>query len=375
MMQMYSYTQIPKNCGSKLLGFQGIGSNLNLHSLGAQVYLKKKGIFLQKSLKIQILSLFFFFFCVQNYSYSDEQKIYCNVCFSKNNHFKLEGYTLVKIKKGMSIFDIVNKLYKKKVIENKFFFFVLAFFKDVRKKLKSGKYQMPMNVPLVKILNILVEGKSITHKISIPEGITSKKVLQITNSHPCLSGEEIKELEEGGILPGTYFFSDKELKENIIKRMKASLKVFLDKLFKKYVSPPQNLSCEKVVILASIIEKETSIPEEKSIISGVFFNRMKIGMRLQADPTVIYGIKLKQGKLGRALTRKDLKFKSPYNTYINKGLPPTPICCPGEESIKAVFNAAPSNFLYFVAYKKGRHVFSRNLREHNIKTIKVHRKK
>jgi UPF0755 protein len=256
-------------------------------------------------------------------------------------------------------------LSQKGAIANRFAFIIMAFLRNVRKKLKAGKYQIRRQSPQREILDILIAGGVIIHKLSIPEGLTIAVVQEILNRHPCLQGQKIQDLQEGSILPGTYFFGDGKTRGEMLAMMSAKLGSLLDSLMARHTLPVP-LTKSEIVVLASIVEKETAREEERPLVACVFFNRLKIGMRLQADPTVIYGMTLGKCKMARPLTRKDWQFDSPFNTYLHKGLPPAPICCPGESSIRAVFCAAQSGALYFVASPAGGwHNFSGDLAAHN----------
>jgi UPF0755 protein len=160
-------------------------------------------------------------------------------------------------------------------------------------------------------------------------------------------------------LPGTYYFSQGELRQNLVNRLNASMIQTLKTVNSKF------LNSDEILILASIVEKETKLPQEKQTVAGVYLARLKLKMRLQADPTVIYAISGTVGTMSRALTRQDLKFASPYNTYMHCGLPPTAICCPGKDTLVAVANAKPEEYLYFVADHTGGHAFSETLEGHN----------
>jgi UPF0755 protein len=279
----------------------------------------------------------------------------------------------VEIESGDSIFKIADKLCTAGVISSPLCFVVLAFIRGCHTKVQAGEYSFPVSTSLWSVLTLLASGAVVLHRIVIPEGVTIRSVLEITNAHPCLCGPSVGALPEGTILPGTYFFSGKTRRERIIGRMQNGLNGLLSRL--DVAKAPLGLSIGEIITLASIVEKETDRSTERSLIASVFLNRLRINMRLQADPTVIYAIESKFGKLNRPLCKQDLKFDSPYNTYRHAGLPPTPICCPGKEAIKSIFYAKPSKFLYFVATPKGGHEFSETLQEHNRSVVIGRRKK
>ena len=170
---------------------------------------------------------------------------------------------------------------------------------------------------------------------------------------------------EGSLLPETYSYKLGDTKQDVLNDAQNQLKQVLDYEWKHRNPDVPVETPYELLILASIIEKETGVPQEREIVSSVFANRLKIGMRLQTDPTVIYALTQGKSDLGRSLTRKDLKIDSPYNTYQNLGLPPTPICNPGKDSIHAAAHPADTDFIFFVADGNGGHNFARTLKEHN----------
>ena len=184
-------------------------------------------------------------------------------------------------------------------------------------------------------------------------------------SNPNFSGEITEEVAEGEMLPETYSFEYGSSRNALIRQAKTAMKKVKEETWNGRAANKQIKTPEDMLILASIIEKETSIPEERGLVSSVFINRLKKGMRLQTDPTVIYALTEGEFELKRALTRKDLTIDSPYNTYRYYGLPPKPICNPGKAAIEAAAHPENSNYLYFVADGKGGHSFATSLKEHN----------
>lgn len=207
----------------------------------------------------------------------------------------------------------------------------------------------------------------------IPEGITVSEIISKINGEERLVGEIIGTIPEGFLMPSTYFYSYGDQKEQIISKMRTLMSLELDKVMTRLLpnSPLKNRL--DVLTLASIVEKEATLDEEKPIIAAVFINRLKKNMRLQACPTTIYAITRGQYKLTRNLTKKDLTIKSPYNTYYTPNLPPGPISCPGVKSLEAVVNPAKVNFLYFVSNGKLGHYFSSNYDDH-IRYVGTYRK-
>ena len=200
--------------------------------------------------------------------------------------------------------------------------------------------------------------------MTVPEGLTSQEVVSILNGAYGLVGEITATPPEGSLLPETYRYIYGDTKAEMIRRMSKAMEDELDVLWAGRDPSVPFHSPDEAVILASLVEKETAVPAERSRIAGVFLNRLKRGMRLQSDPTVAYGLD-QGGSLGRALTRDDLKAANPYNTYQIDGLPPGPIANPGKDALSAVLHPQATDELYFVADGTGGHSFAKTLNEHN----------
>ncbi len=277
----------------------------------------------------------------------------------------LSGEIYLVVEKGDSTAAVANKLQDNNVINKPWLFKMAARIAGLDKKLKTGEYFFSGDVSMQQILDKLTNGDVIYRKITLPEGLTSAQMITIINEEPLLSGEITEEIKEGELLPETYLFVRGEPKNNIVIRAKSAMKEFAAKEWqiKDDVVPVKNIN--QLIILASIIEKETALDNERGLVASVFVNRLLKGMKLQTDPTVIYALTEGKTDLGRSLSRKDLKIDSPYNTYKYYGLPPTPICNPGKASIAAAANPEYSNYLYFVADGNGGHNFATSLKEHN----------
>ena len=281
------------------------------------------------------------------------------------------------IKPGTKLNQISEILYDKNLIKNKLVFIFWVKINFSEKKLKFGEYIFSGNYSVDSILKKLEEGKSINKKITIIEGWSKSDFLYSLNKIDPNKKLSLKSIPNE-IIADTYFYEFLDAPEDILnnlvlKSKKSALEIWKNR--DKSI-PLKNIS--EMFTLASIVEKETAIKKEKPLISGVFYNRLKKDMRLQSDPTVVFAITQGKKKMKRKLLRKDLKFKSKFNTYTNKGLPPSPICIPGLDSLKGVANPLESNFLYFVSNQKdGRHIFSVSYKEHleNIKSIKELKKK
>ncbi|MDE0306509.1 MAG: endolytic transglycosylase MltG [Albidovulum sp.] len=200
--------------------------------------------------------------------------------------------------------------------------------------------------------------------VAIPEGLTSWQVVGGLRQAPFLIGEIEHIPEEGSLAPATYQVMEGSTRKSLLEKMARSQTAILEEEWSKRAPNLPIESKEQALILASIIEKETGLASERDVVSSVFVNRLKIGMRLQTDPTVIYGLTEGRGNLRRGLRKSELERETPYNTYVFKGLPPTPISNPGRLAIRAALHPAATNFLYFVADGKGGHRFATNLQEH-----------
>jgi UPF0755 protein len=240
-------------------------------------------------------------------------------------------------------------------------------------KLRAGEYMVPAHASKNEILELLVSGDVIHHRLTLPEGLTSYQVVELLRQIPNLSGEITEVPEEGSLLPETYVYVRGDSRAKLLARMAAAMdKVLQEAWANRDMSIPLQ-SPREALTLASIVEKETAIPEERPRIAAVFLNRLRLGMRLQSDPTVIYGLTAGQGPLQRRLLSADLKHDSPYNTYVISGLPQGPIANPGRDSILAVTRPIESKELYFVADGTGGHAFARTLDEHNRNVAKWRR--
>lgn len=251
------------------------------------------------------------------------------------------------------------------IISNARLFEVMAYVSGARTRLKAGEYSFPKQSSMQEVMGLIASGKSITYKLSVPEGFTSEMAVNRVNDNDVLTGPPAVVPPEGSIMPDTYVFRRGMTRQKLVEDMQAAQAKLLDELWLKRLSIPVIDTKEKAVILASIVEKETGVAEERPIIASVFINRLKKGMRLQSDPTIIYGIAGGKGKLERSLTRTDIETETPYNTYRIKGLPPGPIANPGRAALEAVLNPPSTEYLYFVADGTGGHAFAATLDEHN----------
>jgi UPF0755 protein len=276
-----------------------------------------------------------------------------------------ESKTII-IEQGLSTHQISQKLAEANIVRYPYLFEIIATTYSFKRYLKSGEYEFSVGITPYQILRKLAEGKSVIHKLIIPEGVMVFEILDAVNNNKILSGRLVENVPEGYLMPSTYYYSYGDKREQIIDIMRKEMSAALDKAMEQ-LDPQLPLKTRKdVLIMASIIEKEAGSDTEKPLIAGVFINRLNKGMKLQADPTTIYALTEGKQKLDRTLTTKDLKIESPYNTYHIFGLPKGPISCPGEKSIMAAVKPAKTDALYFVVNGEGGHAFSNTLNEHNI---------
>jgi UPF0755 protein len=271
--------------------------------------------------------------------------------------------TIVTLERGLGVNAIAARLKAAGVIEDARLFAVWTRIKGRGADLKAGEYAIQSESSMAEVLNLLVAGKSILHKLTIPEGLTSTQVVRLVAADPVLVEDAGPLPAEGALLPETYLFTRGTIRAEIIARMRKAHDDVLEELWPKRAADLPLASPEEAVILASIVEKETALPEERPRVAAVYVNRLRKRMLLQSDPTVIYGI-TKGEPLGRGLRQSELERATPYNTYQIAGLPPTPIDNPGRASIEAVLNPLQTKEIYFVATGNGGHVFSSTLAEH-----------
>jgi UPF0755 protein len=271
---------------------------------------------------------------------------------------------VVNIPRGAGIRDIADLLQREGVIDQPYVFMGGVIVLKARGDLKSGEYQFTKRASLADVVDTIVENKVVQHAFTVPEGLTSEQIVARLLDNDALTGQ-IKEIpREGTLLPETYKFTRGMTREQIIQRMQQSHRHVLQEVWERRVTDLPVKTPEQLVILASIIEKETGRPDERTRVAAVFVNRLKSKMRLQSDPTIIYGLTGGKGSLGRAILKSEIEQPTPYNTYVIDGLPPGPIANPGRASLEAAANPARTKELYFVADGTGGHVFSDNYTEH-----------
>src|ERR1700724_2739724 len=269
-------------------------------------------------------------------------------------------------------FDIAEVLQREGVIDiNRWAFFGAVVALKARSELKPGEYAFQKNASLRDVIGILVEGKVVQHSVTIPEGLTSEQIISRLTDNDLFSGTIREVPREGTMLPETYKFPRGTTREQVIQRMQAAQKRLVAEIW-DHRSPDVPLkSPEQLVTLASIVEKETGKADERSRVAAVFVNRLQKKMKLQSDPTIIYGLVGGKGTLGRPIKRSEISQPSPYNTYTIDGLPPGPIANPGRASLEAAANPARTRDLFFVADGTGGHSFTETYDQHQKNVAKL----
>jgi UPF0755 protein len=271
---------------------------------------------------------------------------------------------LVNIPRGLGIRDIADLLQREGVIDQPYVFMGGVIALKARGELKYGEYQFSRQASVAEIVDTITEGKVVQHALTVPEGLTCEQIVARLLENDVLTGQ-IREIpREGTLLPETYKFTRGMTREQIIQRMQQAHRRVLQEAWERRMPDLPVKTPEQLVTLASIVEKETGRPEERTRVAAVFVNRLKSRMRLQSDPTIIYGLTGGKGSLGRPILRSEIDQPTPYNTYVVDGLPPGPIANPGRASLEAAANPARTKELYFVADGSGGHVFSDNYAEH-----------
>ena len=271
------------------------------------------------------------------------------------------------VRSGAGISEIASNLERNEIItDSRVFRFVSEAYLS-NDTLKAGEYEIKAHASMQEIMELLKSGKSILYSVSLPEGLTVKQMFHRLADDPVLVGDLPAELPpEGSLKPDTYKFTRGTDRNEIIKQMTAAQEALVQQIWEKRDPDLPVSTIEDFETLASFVEMETGRADERPRVASVFINRLEKGMRLQSDPTIIYGIFGGEGKpANRAILRSDLDKQTPYNTYLIKGLPPTPIANPGRAALEAVANPSRTPELYFVADGTGGHVFAETLDEHN----------
>lgn len=275
------------------------------------------------------------------------------------------------VPKGTGVIKIAEKLEKEKLISSRYMFLANYYLHGV-KQMRAGEYVIPAKATMKQIMELIASGNVLMHKLTVPEGLTSFQIEKLINSNEILGGKPVGSIVEGTCLPETYTFERGYSRDKLVQDMQKDQGKFLKNLenlaqqgSSQDVVQDSNLNKDQKIILASLVEKETSIDGERPQVAGVYVNRLKKGMRLQCDPTVIYGLEnYGRNPMGRALSRIDLMTNHPFNTYVHLGLPPAPICHPGKAALKAAYFPQKTDAFYFVADGLGGHRFAATIQEH-----------
>ncbi len=274
-----------------------------------------------------------------------------------------DAQTIVSLPMGTGLNQLANILEQRGVIRSALIFRAGVMYNRKAAAMKAGEYAIPSGASPAQIMNILIEGKAIVYKLTLAEGLTSATIVGLVQGEPALTGDVNDIPAEGSLLPETYIFNRGMTRADLIKRMQNDHLEVLDQLWANRAPNLPIATKEEAVILASIVEKETGVAAERPRVAAVFINRLRKGIKLQSDPTIIYGL-TKGVPLGRGIRQSELDKPTPYNTYVIVGLPPTPIANPGKASLAAVLNPAQTEDLFFVADGTGGHVFAATLQEH-----------
>lgn len=270
----------------------------------------------------------------------------------------------ILIQSGESLRKIAHRLHQEGIIHSPTVFELGVRAMGHGTGIQVGEYAIPRHASMKLVATLLTSGQTYVRRLVVPEGLTSSQVVDSMENMKGLMGQVVQIPKNGTLLPDTYHYSYGDTKEGMLQRMKNAMTTTLDELWAGRDTSISLKDKKQALVMASIIEKETSKDSERAHIASVFYNRMKQGIRLQSDPTVIYAITNGQVENKKRVLYEDLKFQSPYNTYVIYGLPPSPIANPGRASIFAVLHPMKTDDLYFVADGTGGHVFAKTYKEH-----------
>lgn len=286
----------------------------------------------------------------------------------------LQTQSILWVERGNSVTAVAAKLKEMGAIEDERLFAIASRINELAPALQAGEYEIPPSASIEDIISLLKDGKPLLRFVTIPEGLTTKQIVERITQTDLLEGEVTITPAEGALLPETYSYQRGDSRDSVIDRMAAAHDAALSELWAGRAEGLPFTTPAEAVILASIVEKETGIADERPLVASVFVNRLthRPPMRLQSDPTIIYG--LTGGEpLGRGIRRSELNRETPYNTYKINGLPPTPIANPGKAALAAVLNPPDTDYLYFVADGSGGHAFASSYAEHRRNAAKWRR--
>lgn len=282
------------------------------------------------------------------------------------------------IERGEGLASVANRLEGEGLISDKRIMRLKARIDDTESAIKAGSYVVPGRASVADILSQFVDGKVIEYRLTIPEGLTTAQILRRIEAADHLTGDlPERAFEEGVLLPDTYAFGAGTTRTQFLERMEAAQDALLEEIWDERLPGLPVTTPYEAVILASVVEKETANAQERPLVAGLFVGRLKKGMRLESDPTIIYGVSRgeplynNQGQR-RTLYRSEINRKTDWNTYQIDGLPKTPICNPGRDAIKAVLNPPETDYVFFVADGRGGHLFAETYAEHR-KNVAVYR--
>jgi UPF0755 protein len=277
----------------------------------------------------------------------------------------LDQARAVTIDRGTDLAGIADLLQRSGAISSKWLFIAGVWLSGQQADLKAGEYLIPARASMREIMDSMVVGRGILYSITIPEGLSSQQIVDLLNEDDILVGDITEVPPEGALLPETYKFSRGDTRQNLINRMRRDRDRLVTDIWNRRAKDLPISNIDELVVLASVVEKETSLADERSRVAAVFINRLRLNMRLQSDPTVIYAMFGGKGRpSGFTLSRADLDTPSPFNTYVSDGLPPAPIANPGRASLEAVANPSRTRDLFFVADGTGGHAFAESYEEH-----------
>ncbi len=289
-----------------------------------------------------------------------------------NKDGPLKEVRSVVVPRGEGAHDIAKRLEADGIITSQQMFvahyigrYLTSWFGGQSLQLKAGEYEIPPAASLRTVSEILGEGKSTLYRVTIPEGLTSAQIVQRLRNDPNLTGEISAIPAEGTLLPDTYKYSRGMTRQQVIELMQGEQRKLVERLWAARQPELPLKSIEEAITLASIVEKETGGKDERAKVAAVFVNRLRQNIRLQSDPTILYGLFQGEVAWGRPIYKSEIQQKTAHNTYQIDGLPPTPICNPGKSALEATLNPAKTSDLYFVANGQGGHVFTTNLKDHN----------
>ncbi|MGE3244906.1 MAG: endolytic transglycosylase MltG [Beijerinckiaceae bacterium] len=277
----------------------------------------------------------------------------------------LSSDKVVFVAPGTEVVAIIDKLEKEQVIENATLLKASLWAQGKWRKVKAGEYMFKAHVSQNQVIDTLVSGKQLLHSVTVPEGLTSQQIVERLRASEVLAGDINEIPAEGSLLPDTYKVARGSSRSQLIRKMQRDQERVLDRIWAKRAKNLPLKSKYELLTLAAIVEKETGRADERTRVAAVFYNRLRKRMRLQSDPTIVYGLVGGKGTLGRGITRAEITKPTAYNTYVIPGLPPGPIANPGLAALEAVANPSQTDDLYFVANGTGGHSFASTLADHN----------